>query len=176
MQGKSNNNCKHLWFYLLYQKFSLARKHSLKKVVYTITCYLNFLYVAGYLKCSNDATKPNIHKYTNYDILEIWINRLSPTTQIFIALDYLILISEKNLHFKTKACDKEKIFRRHRSNWMHIPQIYFSNYVYLKDICKNLKGIGIIQVVSKLTIFINLWVTNELKIMKAWFQIFRGEA
>ena len=31
IQGKSNNNNKHLWFYLLYKKSYFARKHSLKK-------------------------------------------------------------------------------------------------------------------------------------------------
>ena len=31
IQGKSNNNKKHLWFYLLYKKLYFTRKHSLKK-------------------------------------------------------------------------------------------------------------------------------------------------
>ena len=53
IQGKSNNNNKHLWFYLLYKKLCFARKHSLKKVVYTITFYLQFLCVAGYLICNS---------------------------------------------------------------------------------------------------------------------------
>ena len=70
-----------------------------KKLVYTITFYLQFLCVAGYLKRSNDATKLNIHKYTNYNIIVIYINRLSATTQTSIVMDYLILMSEKNLHF-----------------------------------------------------------------------------
>ena len=59
-----------------------------KKVVYTITFYLQFLCVAGYLKHSNDTPKLNIHKYTNYNIIEIYINRLSTTMQIFIAMNY----------------------------------------------------------------------------------------
>ena len=50
--------------------------------------------VAGYLKRSNDAAKLNIYKYTNFNIIVIYINRLSATAQIFIALDYLILMSE----------------------------------------------------------------------------------
>ena len=52
------------------------------------------------LKCSNNIPKLNIHKYNNYNIIEIFINRLSTTMQIFMAMDYLILISEKYVHFK----------------------------------------------------------------------------
>ena len=62
-----------------------------KKVVYTIMFYLQFLCVGGYLKHSNDISKLNIHKYTNYNIIEIYIDRLSITTQIFIAMKYLII-------------------------------------------------------------------------------------
>ena len=86
IQGKPNNN-KHLWFYPLHQKSYFARKHSLKKVVYTITFYLQFLCVAAYLKCSSGTPKLNTHKYTTFNIIEIYINRLSTTTQIFIAMD-----------------------------------------------------------------------------------------
>ena len=53
--------------------------------------YLQFLCVGGYLKHSNDTSKLNIHKYTNYNIIEIYIDRLSITTQIFIAMKYLII-------------------------------------------------------------------------------------
>ena len=66
-----------------------------KKVVYTITSYLQFLCVTEYLKRSNDAPKFNTHTYNSYNIIEIYINRLSTTTQIFIAMNYLILMSEK---------------------------------------------------------------------------------
>ena len=37
--------------------------------------YSQTLCVAGYLKYSNDTPKLNIHKYTNYNIIEIYINR-----------------------------------------------------------------------------------------------------
>ena len=40
--------------------------------------------------------------------------------------------------------------------WIYLLQNYFSNYVYVKDIYKTLKGIGKIQFVSKLTILLNL--------------------
>ena len=73
-----------------------------KKVVYTIKFYLQFLCFAGYLKDSNDIPKLDINKYTNYDIVEIYIDRLSTTAQTFIAIDYLILISEKYLHWKKR--------------------------------------------------------------------------
>ena len=60
-------------FYILY----FAWKQSLKKVVYTVAFYLQFLYVAGYLKSSNGFAlvfrpqdfRPEIH-----------INRLGITT------------------------------------------------------------------------------------------------
>ena len=35
----------------------------------------------------------------NYNMIEIYINRLSTTAQIFIAMNYLILMSEKYFHF-----------------------------------------------------------------------------
>ena len=59
--------------------------------------YLQFLCTAGYLKRSNDTPNLNIHKYTNYNIIEIYINKLSTTTQTFITMDYLIMMSEKYL-------------------------------------------------------------------------------
>ena len=80
--------------YIFGFKLYFAQKHSLKKsclYLYTIKFYLQFLCVAGYLKHSNDTPKLNIHKYTNYNIIEIYINRLSTTTQT----DYLIIMSEK---------------------------------------------------------------------------------
>ena len=38
-----------------------------------------FLCVAGYLKHNNDVSILNIPKYTNYVIIEIYLNRLSTT-------------------------------------------------------------------------------------------------
>ena len=86
-------------------------------------------------------------------------------------------MSEKYLHFKTKACGKEIFVLYRRSNWIHILQKYFSNYVYLKDMYKNLNEIGIIQVVSKLTIFVNLVISEvrtnkKFEIMKPRVQFF----
>ena len=84
--------------YILGFKLYFARKHNLKKsclyhfytkFVYT-KFYLQFLCVAGHLKHSNDTPNLNIHRHTNYNIIKIYINRLSTTTpQIFIAMDYL---------------------------------------------------------------------------------------
>ena len=84
-----------------------------KKVVYTIKFYLQFLCVAGYLKHSNDTPNLNIHKYTNYNIIEIYINRLSTTTQIFIAMDYLIMMSEKYLYFRKRKKHLARTFFTH---------------------------------------------------------------
>ena len=132
-----------------------------KKVVYTIKFYLQILSVAGYLKSSNDTLKLNIHKHTNYNIIEIYINRLSTATQIFIAMDYLKLKSEKNLHFRKrqKHLAKTFFFPPHKSNWIHALWKYFSNYLFLKDTYKNLKEIrAISKLLSKLTISVNLWI------------------
>ena len=132
-----------------------------KKVVYTIKFYLQFLCVAGYLKHSNDTPNPNIHKYTNYNLIEIYINRWSITTQIFIAMDYLIMMSEKYPYFRKrkKTFGKDIFYPPHRSTWIHLLWKYFLNYVFTKDMYKNLKEIGIIQDVSKLIFFVDLWVS-----------------
>ena len=61
-------------------------------------------------------------------------------------------------YFKKKAVGKEIFVPHRRNNRVHVFQKYLSNYVYLKDMYQNLKEIGIIQAVSKLAIFVNLWV------------------
>ena len=66
------------------------------------------------------------------------------------------MMSEKYLHFKTKACGKEIFVPQGRSSWIHEHRKYFLNFVYLKDMCKNMRETGIIQVVLKLTVFVNL--------------------
>ena len=44
IQGKSNDNNKHLWFYLSYKKLYFARKHSLKKIsLYYLILFTVFL-------------------------------------------------------------------------------------------------------------------------------------
>ena len=100
-----------LWIYIYF-----ARKHSFKKsclYFYTIKFYLQFLRVEGYLKHSNDTPKLKIHKYTNYNIIEMYINRLSATTQIFIAMHYSILVSEKYFHFRNRENHLAKTFLSH---------------------------------------------------------------
>ena len=66
--------------YIFGFKSYFSRKLNLKKVVYTIKFYLQFLCVAGYLKLSNVTPNLNVRKYTNHNIIEIYINRLSTTT------------------------------------------------------------------------------------------------
>ena len=141
--------------------YILLENITWKKVVYTIKFYLQFLSVPGYLKHSNDTPNLNIRKYTNYNIIEIYINRLSTTRQIFIPMDYLIVMSEKYLYFrKEKTIGKYMFSAPHGSNWIHVLWKYFSNYVFTKDMYKNLKQIVIIQHLSKLIIFVNLWVSK----------------
>ena len=65
IRGTLNNNNKHFWFYLLYKKYIFLESIAWKKAVYTITFYIKFSLVGGYLKCSNDTPKLNIHKYKN---------------------------------------------------------------------------------------------------------------
>ena len=62
--------------------------------------------------------------------------------QIFMAMDYLILMSEKYIHFRKRQKHVLKNFFS-SCKWIHALRKYFSNYVYLKDLCKNLKEIGI---------------------------------
>ena len=77
------------------------------------------------MKRSNDTPNLNIHKYTNYNIIEIYINRLSATTQIFIVMDYLIMMSEKYLYFRKrkKTFGKDIFYSTHRSTGF----MYFEN-------------------------------------------------
>ena len=94
----------HIFGFELY----FTRKHNLKK-----SCLYHqilFLCVAGYLKHNNDTPKLNIHKYTNCNIIEIYINRLSATTQIFIAFDDLIMMAEKYIYLRKKKCFGKDIF------------------------------------------------------------------
>ena len=75
---------------------------TLEKKLCILSSFIYSFCVAGYLKHSNDTSKLNIHKYTNFNIIEIYINRLSITPQIFIAMDYLTMMSEKYLYFKKR--------------------------------------------------------------------------
>ena len=109
MKRKKNEECKksqsqitaiNIFGFTFYIKnYVLLENIVLKKAVYAIAFYLQFLCVAGYLKRSNDTSKLNIHKYTNYDIIA---NRLSTTTQILIAMDYFRLVTEKYFHFRKR--------------------------------------------------------------------------
>ena len=122
--------------YKLVLNYILLKNKTWKEVVYTIKFYLQFLCVAGYLKHSNDTPNLNIHKYTNYNIIEIYINRLSTTTQIYIllycmcfpliwrkpsstnrsliiAMDYLTMMSEKYLYFRKRKKHLAKTFFAH---------------------------------------------------------------
>ena len=117
-------------------KLCFAEKHSLRKsclYLYIMKFCLQFLCVAGYLKDSNDTPKLNMHKYISYNIIEIYINRLSTTTQIFITMDYLMMVSEKCFHFRKrrKHFGRDILSPPRRSNWIHELWKYYSNYVLL---------------------------------------------
>ena len=84
--------------YILLKNIVVKGK-KVKSSLYHHTSFTAFC-VVEYLKRSNDTPNLNIHKYNNYNIIEIYIDRLSLTMQIFIAMDYLIVMSEKYLHFR----------------------------------------------------------------------------
>ena len=44
IQGKLNNNNKHLWFYFLYKKLYFVRKHSLKKKQFILSHFIYSFY------------------------------------------------------------------------------------------------------------------------------------
>ena len=96
----------------------MLERTAWKKAVYTITFYLQFLWVAGYLKHSNGTPKLNTHKYTNYNIIEIYINRLKYYDADFHS-DELLDTNVRStfiLEKKAKSCDKEKFFPPRWSN------------------------------------------------------------
>ena len=76
--------------------------------------------------------------------MEIYINRLSLTMQVFITMDYLILMSEKYLHFRKrqKHVPRNYFLPVEVTGFMFLRK-YFLSYVYLKDMYKNLKEIEI---------------------------------
>ena len=80
-------------------------------------------------------------------MIEIYIYRLRPTRQIFIIMDYLILMLEKYLLFRKRQNHLARKF----FPTICVLRKYFSDYVYLKGMYESLKEIEIIQVVSKLT-------------------------
>ena len=108
IRGKSNNNNIHLVLNSILLKIIIW-----KEVVYTIKFYLQFLCVAEYLKHSNDTPNLNIHKYTNYNMIELYINRLSTTRQIFIAINCLIMMSEKYFYFRKRKKHLARTFFTH---------------------------------------------------------------
>ena len=115
------------------------------KVVDTTTFHLQFLCVVGYLKRSNNTPKFNLHKYNNCNIIEISINTLSLTMQIFMAMDYLILMSEKYLNFgKRENHVPRNFFSLSRSNWIHVPyEIFFELCVSQRFVQKHKRNSGI---------------------------------
>ena len=106
IQAKPINGKNHLWFYRLYKKLYFVRKHSLEKVFCII---INFIYRFYALQDIWNAVM--IHQSSCGFVLvlrphdlrsETYINKLGTKTQIFIAMDYLILMSEKDLHFQKR--------------------------------------------------------------------------
>ena len=93
-----------------------------KKVKSSLYHHISF---TVFMRCrifETQSPKLNIHKYNNYNIIEIYINRLNLTIQNFIVMDYLILMSEKYLHFRKRQKHLPRnSFSPRRSNWIHVP-------------------------------------------------------
>ena len=64
--------------------------------------------------------------------------------QIFIAMDYFVLMLQKYLHLKKKQKHVPREFLSpRRGNLIHYPRKCFLSYAHLKDLYKNLKETGI---------------------------------
>ena len=83
-------------------KLYFARKHNLKKSCLYRQILFTVFMCCGIFETHNDKMHNSNDKYANYNVIEIYINRLSSTTQIFIAMDYLIMMSEKYLFFRNR--------------------------------------------------------------------------
>ena len=81
MKGKKNAEYEEsqITMYIFGLKFYFAQKQFEKKFLYLYTIKF-YSHVAEYLKHSNDTPELNIHKYANYNIIEIYIHRLCTTT------------------------------------------------------------------------------------------------
>ena len=122
--------------YIFGFKLCFTRKHNLKKKVFIPSNFIYSFYALQGIWNKNDLTNLNIHIYTNYNIIEIYINRLSTTTQIYIllycmcfpliwrkpsstnrsliiAMDYLTMMSEKYLYFRKRKKHLAKTFFAH---------------------------------------------------------------
>ena len=111
------------------------RKHNLKKSFLYHQILFTVFMIAGHLKHSNDTSNLNIHKYTIYNII-LYINRLSTTTQIFLAMDCLIIMSEKCLYYRKrkKTFGKDIFYPPNRTNWIHLLWNFFQ-IMCLSKIC-----------------------------------------
>ena len=123
--------------YILFKNIVVKGKKVKSSLYHHIS--LQFLCAVGYLKRSNYTPKLNIHKYNNYNVIEIYINRLSLKIQIFIVMDYLILMLEKYLHFRKRQKHVPRnFFSPCRSNWIHVPwEIFFELCVSQRSVQKH---------------------------------------
>ena len=133
MKTKKNEECKECQITTTISGFTFFIKNYIllinilvkgKKVKSSSYHHISFTVFmrCRYLKRSNDTPKLNIHKYNNYNIIKIHINRLTLTMQILIAMDYLILMSEKYLYFtKRQKHVARNFFSPRRSNWIRVP-------------------------------------------------------
>ena len=153
MKTKKNEECKECQITTTISGFTFFIKNYIslinivvkgKKVKSSSYHHISFTVFmrCRYLKRSNDTPKLNIHKYNNYNIIKIHINRLTLTMQILIAMDYLILMSRSTFILQNDKSMWQGIFSHpvEVTGFVYLRN-YFLSYVHLKDLYKNLKEI-----------------------------------
>ena len=84
------------------------------------------------------------------------MNRLGTTTKIFIAMDFLMLTSDKNLQFrKDKSMRQEIFFPPHKNMGPETSGIFFESCLSQRYVQKHERNWNN-SVLSRLTIFLNL--------------------
>ena len=140
---------------LFYEEECYIFLENILEKVYIITFVFQFLSAGVYLKCI-DETKTPIEMYTGLVLQNLYfdpkhLNRLDILTGILIAMDFSLFFQRSTFNLEKKQLLMKFFFSPCKSNWIYVPRNYFSNYVYLKDIHINLKGIGKILFITVLT-------------------------
>ena len=132
------------------------------KILYTIIFYLQFLCVARYLKRSNDTPKFNTHKYDNYNIIEIYINRLCTTMQVFYSNGLL----DPGVKESTFILEHDKrMYQEIFSRFVDVTESIFRITCISKICIKTWKKLEFLS-------FTWVWGNNKFEIMELWL-VFR---
>ena len=137
----------------------LLENIACKRVVSTIIFYLRYalqdIWNAGYLKrrifeTLQDTWNAVMIQQSSYGFAlvfrahdlrpEIYVNRLGTATKIFIAIDYLILRSEKYVHFRKR---QKYVARNFFAHPVEVTSVIFSEFCVSQRYKQNLKQIWI---------------------------------